>query len=60
MVNKGKSIIKECSSDTKMEEFHHYTHLKTGVLALRNYRKLVGGSNEEDGEYNDHSAITMP
>lgn len=42
MVNKGKNpIVEERSSDTKAEEEHYYTHLKMGVLAPWNYRRLA-------------------
>lgn len=46
MVNKGRRpTIKEHSSETEMEEAHHYTHLKTGTMAPRDYKKLVGNSD---------------
>lgn len=58
MVNKGKkSIIEKHASDIGVEEAHHYTHLKVGILALRNNKRLARGSNEE---YSDYLVIAAP
>lgn len=57
-VNKGeRSLDRRHSSDI---EACHYTHLRLGMLAPRNYKRFAQGSNKEEEAYIDHSAIAMP
>lgn len=57
MNKEKKSLGGEHSSDA---EARHYTHLKSGILAPQNYKRLAGGLNEEYEEYSDNLAIATP
>lgn len=57
MVNKGKNpVVEENSSDTEIEEAHHYTRLKISVMELHDYKRLLGGLDEE---YEEHRIIRL-
>lgn len=58
MVSKRKKSCGEKHSSNI--ETCHYTHLRLGILALRNYKRLARGSNKEDEGNNDYSAISTP
>lgn len=58
MVSKGKKLLGD--GHLFNIEACHYTRLRLEMLAPRNYKRFVGGSDEEHEGDRDHSAIATP
>lgn len=55
-----KPVVRGYASNTEAEGVYHHMHLRSGITAPPDYKRLVESSDDEDEELSNHSAITIP